>query len=81
MTPSQRLSGINVELHGTLCLPLSLDFLIIHLHIDVKGKSSWHPLPDFQYLFAHGLVKGNTMEALSIFLLSQAKSEAIFLLI
>lgn len=83
MTPSQRLSSISVELCGALCLLLSFDSAIIRLRDDTSytGKGSRQPLSDFQYLFAHELMKGNALEALSIFLLSQAKSDAIFLLI
>lgn len=48
---------------------------------EYTGNGSQHPLSDFQYLFAHRLMKGSALGVLSIFLLSQAKSEAIFLLI
>lgn len=36
---------------------------------------------DFQYLLAHTLVKENPLESLSIFLLSESKPDAVFLLI
>lgn len=49
--------------------------------MNIQGKAAGILFSDFQYLFAHRLMKGNALEALSIFLLSQAKSEAIFLLI
>lgn len=48
---------------------------------EYKGKAASILFQIFQYLFAHRLMKGNALEALSIFLLSQAKSDAIFLLI
>lgn len=40
MTPSQRLSGINVWLCGILCFPLSFDSAIVHLNndINIQGK-------------------------------------------
>lgn len=79
-------SKIMGDKYKSLCrIMLSNKFLISQSFTptmaSIYRKSSRHLPSDFQYVFAHSVMKGNALEALSIFLLSQAKSDAIFLLI
>lgn len=83
MTPSQRLSGVNVCLCGTLCFPLSFDFTISHLHNDLNAQEK-HAASSFCIPFSISVCtqahERKCIRSTLYFLLSPAKSDAISLL-